>query len=187
MIKTYMKYPLVLSFLFLTLFSCVEPEVTPEAVDPVFPTEEITKTVLAGETVELSFETNQKWKVSVSGEGSGNMFWIDDSGMKRTSLSSSETGTQKVEIVFSSAEEFDIKRVCEVILEMGGQSKRIASLSRLPKTRTTEFYVGIPEELDFKKTSGRYQFAAEIAAECALSTFEGVPTYTLPVKVVTNL
>lgn len=186
MIKTYMKYPLVLSFLFLTLFSCVEPEVTPEAVDPVFPTEEITKTVLAGETVELSFETNQKWKVSVSGEGSGNMFWIDDSGMKRTSLSSSETGTQKVEIVFSSAEEFDIKRVCEVILEMGGQSKKIASLSRLPKTRTTEFYVGIPEELDFKKVSGRYQFAPEIAAECALSTFEGVPTYTLPVKVVTN-
>lgn len=168
------------------LFSCVQPEVEPDPIAPVFPSEEIQKTILAGESVEVSFEANQEWKVSVSGEGSGNMFWLNDEGMKRTSISSSKTGSQKVEVVFSEVEEFDRKRTCEVNLEMAGQEKRIAVINRLPKTRTTEFYVGEADEIDFKKSSGRYVFSQTSVKEGELVTFEGLVTYTLPVKVVTN-
>ena len=168
------------------LFSCVQPEVEPDPIAPVFPSEEVQKTVLAGESVEISFDANQDWKVSVSGEGSGNMFWLNDNGMKRTSIASSKTGSQKVEVMFSEVEEFDRKRTCEVNLEMAGQEKRIAVINRLPKERTTEIYVGEADEMDFKKTSGRFVFGQAAVKSGELMTFEGLVTYSLPIKVVAN-
>ena len=69
---------------------------------------------------------------------------------------------------------------------MAKQEKRIATISRLPKERTTEIYTGEADEIEFKKTSGRYVFGQTPVKSGELMTFEGLVTYTLPVKVVAN-
>lgn len=163
-----------------------EEEKGPEKVDPVFPTEVINETVAAGQSVELRFEPNMSWKIEISGDGRGNMFWLDDEGMKATHISSEETGPQVVTIVFSEDEEFDKNRICEVTLEMGGDSKKIATYTRPSLSRTFEVYAGVPGEFEFNKVSGAYSYTEAVVTEASLTTFPGEVTYVLPMKVVTN-
>ena len=157
-----------------------------ETVEPVFPSTVVNETVAAGESVTLSFEANLSWKVEISGEGKGNMFWLDDEGMKATSISSEATGPQVVTVVFSEDEEFDKNRVCDVTLSMGGQSKKIATYTRPSLNRTFEVYEGIVDEFGFKKTSGAYDYTEEQVQSAELITFVGSTSYELPLKVVTN-
>ncbi len=157
-----------------------------ETVDPVFPSQVINETVEAGASVELRFDANLAWKVEISGDGKGNMFWLDDAGMKKTSISSDKTGPQVVSVVFSADEEFDKNRVCEVTLTMGGESKKIATYTRLSLNRTFEVFAGVVDEFGFKKVSGAYEYGTEVVTAAELTTFEGNTTYVLPLKVVTN-
>ena len=157
-----------------------------EKVDPVFPASVVNETVAAGESVELKFEPNMEWKVEISGEGRGNMFWLDDAGMKATSISSKEIGPQVVTVVFSEDEEFDRNRVCDVTLTMGGESRKIATYTRPSLGRTFEVYAGVPGEYEFEKAAGAYTYSETVASAAALATFPGDVTYTLPLKVVTN-
>ena len=158
----------------------------PEKVDPVFPSQVINETVAAGASVELKFDANLSWKVEISGEGKGNMFWLDDAGMKKTSISSDKTGPQVVTVVFSENEEFDKNRVCEVTLSMGGESKKIATYTRPSLGRTFEVYAGVPGEFGFEKVSGAYTYSDVVATAASVETFPGEVTYVLPLKVVTN-
>ena len=174
-----LRYAAALAACFAAVSSCKKPE--PEKVEPVFPTEVINKTVEAGESVQITIEPNMAWTVTVSGDGSGNYFWIDDAGMKATSVSGKTAGTAVITVVFSEDEEFDKNRVCDVTLEMDSQSKKIATLTRPSLGRTFEIYAGIAGEYDFKEG-----FAQETFTEASLVSFPGMTEYSLPVRVVTN-
>ena len=157
-----------------------------ETVKPVFPTTVVNETVAAGQSVDLKFETNMDWKVEISGDGKGNIFWLDDAGMKATSISSKKTGPQVVTVVFSENEEFDKNRVCDVTLSMGGESKKIATYTRPSQSRTFEVYAGVPGEYEFTKEAGSYVYTDATVTSSSLVTFMGDATYALPLKVVTN-
>ena len=158
----------------------------PESAKPVFPTTIVNETVTAGQSVNLTFNANLEWKVEISGDGKGNIFWLDDAGKKATSISSKKTGSQTVTVVFSENEEFDKNRVCEVTLSMGGESKKIATYTRPSLGRTFEVYAGIPGEFEFNKVSGAYAYTEAVVSQASLATFPGDVTYVLPLKVVTN-
>ena len=188
--KTVLRYAFSILAAIAVISSCdkTQPEEHngQETQTPVFPTTTINETVKAGASVDLHFEANLKWKIEISGEGKGNMFWLDDEGMKATSISNDKTGPQVVTIVFSEDEEFDKNRVCDVTLTMGGESKKIATYTRLSLSRTFEVYAGVVDEFGFKKISGAYEYGEETVTTAELTTFEGNTTYVLPLKVVTN-
>ena len=177
--SNFWKYAVMLATCVAAVASCKKTE--PEKVEPVFPTDVITKTVAAGESVQIPFEPNMAWTVSVSGDGSGNYFWIDDDGMKATSVSGKTAGPAVITVEFSEDEEFDKNRVCDVTLKMGDQSKKIATLTRPSLGRTFEIYAGVAGEYEFTEDFGQDTFT-----EASLVTFAGIADYTLPVRVVTN-
>ena len=67
--------------------SCEESE---KIVLPVFPEEMVKKTVQAGESVEIPLSPNLDWEASITGEGAGNYFWLDDAGIKENKVSGAE-------------------------------------------------------------------------------------------------
>lgn len=184
------RYAFSLVAVLVTVMSCdnkqPDEQKEEEKVEPAFPSSLVNQTVAAGQSVDLKFEPNMEWKVEISGDGKGNIFWLDDGGMKATSISSRKTGPQVVTVVFSENEEFDRNRVCDVTLTMGGESRKIATYTRPSLNRTFEVYVGVPGELEFSKESGAYVYSDTAVKEAALLTFAGDVTYGLPVKVVTN-
>lgn len=177
--SNFLKYAAMLATCVAAVASCKKPE--PEKVEPVFPTDVINKTVAAGESVQIPIEPNMAWTVSVSGDGSGNYFWIDDAGMKATSVSGKTAGPAVITVEFSEDEEFDKNRVCDVTLKMGDQSKKIATLTRPSMGRTFEIYAGIAGDYEFTE-----DFSQSTFTEASLVSFPGVAEYTLPVRVVTN-
>ena len=168
------------------IFGACEEMEEIEKTTPVFPEDVVTRNVAAGESVELTFSPNIEWKVEISGEGSGNMFWLDDDGMKATSISGKETGELTLIIVFSETEELDNNRVCEVNLTMGGETRKIAEYTRLALGRTFDVYVGVAEEEGFKQENKAYVYGDTKVESASLATFPGTAIYTLPVKVVSN-
>ena len=179
--SNFWKYAASLAMGIMMISSCDEPAPEQKDPDPVFPTETISKTVAAGESVNININPNLAWEVSISGEGSGNYFWLDDAGMKATKISGKEAGSVTVTIEFSKDEEFDVNRVCDVTLTMAGQSKKIATITRPSLGRTFELYAGVAGEFEFTE-----EFGTEKVTEANLVTFAGVTEYTLPVRVVTN-
>ena len=177
--STILKYAFALTACLAALASCKKPD--PETKEPSFPTDVINQTVTPGESVEIAFEPNMAWVLSISGDGSGNYFWIDDAGMKSTSVSGRADGRTVVKVVFSQDEEFDKNRVCDVTLTMGSESRKIATLTRLALNRTLETYAGVPGEYEFTD-----EFSQETFTEAELVTFAGITDYTLPVRVVSN-
>lgn len=157
--------------------SCQEQ--VPIDPDPIFPETVLTKTVVAGESVEINIEPNLAWEVKISGEGSGNFFWIDDDGMKETSVSGKVAGPAVITVKFSDDNEFDVNRVCDVTLTMAGQSKKIATITRPSLGRTFELTLAVAGENGYTD-----EYASAEKAE--LKAFQGSVEYTVPVRVVTN-
>lgn len=175
------KYTCAAAILLSAMVSCEEPAPVEQTPDPVFPTTVINETVEAGGSVDITIQPNLAWVVSISGEGSGNMFWLDDDGRKKTRISGEEAGKVTLTVMFSEAEEFDVNRVCDVTLTMAGESKKIATITRPSIGRTFELYAGVAGESGFTE-----EFGSEIVSEASLKTFEGLTEYSLPVRVVTN-
>ena len=175
--KYFLQYAMTLVAGLAIFASCDKP--VQKDPDPIFPETVINKTVAAGESVQINIEPNLAWEVSISGEGSGNYFWIDDDSMKATKVSGKEAGAAVITVVFSEDEEFDVNRVCEVTLTMAGQSQKIATLTRPSLGRTFEILTAAAGDFDFTD-----EFAAAEAA--TLVTFPGMATYSVPVRVVTN-
>lgn len=182
--KKIYEYAIALASVVFMASACEETIEKP--VEPVFPEETVTQTVKAGESVELAFSPNVEWTIEVTGEGSGNMFWLDDDGMKATSISRKQTGDQVVTVVFSETEELDNNRVCEVMLTMGEETRKIAEYTRLALGRTFEIYTGVAGEEGFNKENGALAYSTAVATEGTLATFAGSTLYTLPVKVISN-
>lgn len=175
------KYATAAAIILSAMVSCEEPAPVEQTPDPIFPTTVLNETVAAGGSVDITIEPNLAWEVSISGEGSGNMFWLDDDGRKKTKISGKEAGKVTLTVMFSETEEFDINRVCDVTLTMAEESKKIATITRPSIGRTFELYVGVAGESGFTE-----EFGTEKVSEASLLTFEGLIEYSVPVRVVTN-
>ena len=162
--------------------SCLK---TQETLKPVFPENKVVKTLSAGESTDIEFEANQDWTLKVQGEGAGNYFGIIDEGIMETSVSG-KAGHQTVTVGFSADEDFDVDRVCAVVLEMGGESMEIAQLTKMRGNRVLNVYAAVVDEFDFKKNGDSYEYPEETASSLTLVTFAGKTTYSLPIKVVSN-
>lgn len=181
--KNYSKLSIACALTALFASSCIQPENPDVVVEPVFPEEVDIRTVKAGESVELSLAANLDWTLSIEGEGAGNFFWIDDDGLKESSISG-EAGEIKATIVFSETEELDNNRVCTVNLTMAEQTKKVAEYTRLALERTFEIYVGQAGEYDFARENGAYVYEKAESAE--LISFTESVRYSIPVKVISN-
>ena len=159
--------------------SCEKPEPEPVVVDPVFPETVLEENVEAGATVEVSFEANLDWELSIPA-AEQNKYWLDDAGVPASKVTG-KAGAQTVSVVFSEDVYYDANVLCEVTLKMGGQSKVIAKLTRLAINRALEVYVAEKTDWSFKTTYG-----TEKATALELTTFTGDVTYTLPIQVVAN-
>ena len=159
--------------------ACDKPEPEPVVVEPVFPETVLEENVEAGATVEVSFEANLDWELSIPA-AEQNKYWLDDAGVPASKVSG-KAGSQTVSVVFSEDVYYDANVLCEVTLTMGGQSKVIAKLTRLAINRALEVYVAEKSDWAFKTTYG-----TEKATALELTTFTGDVTYTLPIQVVAN-
>lgn len=161
--------------------SCEESE---KIVLPVFPEEMVKKTVQAGESVEIPLSPNLDWEASITGEGAGNYFWLDDAGLKENKVSGA-AGDVVLKVVFSEEEELDVNRVCTVNLSMGGQTQAVAEITRLALERSFEIHTGSADEFDFARENGAYAYGESVTA-AELITFSGNAEYAIPVKVISN-
>ena len=178
--RNILKYAAALVLGLTALVSC-DPTDPDQKDTPVFPASVLNKTVAAGESVEISIEPNMAWEVSLEGDGVMNYFWIDDSGLKAAGISGNKAEKVVFKVVFSADEEFDVNRVCDVFLAMGGQKEKIATLTRPSLNRSMDIYAGVADEEGFTEDFGTSKITS-----AELMTFTGVPTYYLPVRVVAN-
>lgn len=162
--------------------SCLK---TQETLKPVFPENKVVKTLSAGESTDIEFEANQDWTLKVQGEGAGNYFGIIDEGIMETSVSG-KAGHQTVTVGFSADEDFDVDRVCAVVLEMGGESREIALLTKMRGNRKLDIYVALIDDYGYKTSGDGYVYGEVSVPSLTLSTFVGKADYTLPIKVVSN-
>ena len=162
--------------------SCLK---TQETLKPVFPENKVVKTLSAGESTDIEFEANQDWTLKVQGDGAGNYFGVVGGGIMETSVSG-KAGHRTVTVGFSADEDFDVDRVCAVVLEMGGESMEIAQLTKMRGNRVLNVYAAVVDEFDFKKNGDSYEYPEETASSLTLVTFAGKTTYSLPIKVVSN-
>ena len=173
------KSAAVLALGLAALVACDPVEDTAK-IDPVFPAEVLEQNVEAGATVQISFDANQDWELSLPASEQ-NKFWLDDAGMPASKVSG-KAGAQTVSVIFSEDEYYDENVLCEVTLSMGGQSKVIAKLTRLAINRSLEVYVAKTNSWGGFKN----EYEATKATSLELLTFEGDPTYTLKIKVLAN-
>ena len=101
----------------------------------------VKKTVQAGESVEIPLSPNMDWEASITGEGAGNYFWLDDAGLKENKISGA-AGDVVIKVTFSENEELDVNRVCTVNLTMGGQTQAVAEITRLSLERSFDIHTG---------------------------------------------
>lgn len=163
--------------------SCLQ---TQETLKPVFPENKIQKTVEAGESVDIVFEANLDWELSLSGDGVMSYFWIDDAGTKESKIKGS-AGSQTVTVQFSDENELDNNRKCIVTLTMGGQSCEIAEIDRLKIARTVIVKVARHLETAFQKVNDNYVYDdIEEGASLKFISFPEEAEYALPIKVQSN-
>ena len=103
-----------------------------EQMRPVFP-EEVKESVESSTTVELSFEANMDWVLTVPQETIA-YFWLEDAEGNKLAKLEGTAGKQTVTIGISEEPNFDNDVVCNVTLTMGEQSSVIATYT-LPKAQ----------------------------------------------------
>ena len=103
-----------------------------EQMKPVFP-EEVKESVESSTTVELSFEANMDWVLTVPQETIA-YFWLEDAEGNKLAKLEGTAGKQTVTIGISEEPNFDNDVVCNVTLTMGEQSSVIATYT-LPKAQ----------------------------------------------------
>ena len=103
--------------------SCDPAESTP---DPVFP-DLVEKTVAAGETVELSFNANQAWTVSIPAAEAGAYFRLTD-GSTQSFAVKGEAGDHTVSVVVIGKPDFE-NHGLTVSMTMGDRTEVIAKIT----------------------------------------------------------
>ncbi|MBQ8839421.1 MAG: hypothetical protein IJ005_08895 [Bacteroidales bacterium] len=186
-----MKTNSIFKFWTAVFMTCVisgcDPEITDDAViEPVFP-ESITKSVEAGETVEISFIPNVDWSVSVPLE-SLRWFWIDNDGVTTDQIAGSATSsTVTVKIKVADDIEFDESRSCTVSMTMGDRTESIAFLTRKAADRTLDVFTAIFSDGTFATDStGIYIYNDTAAGSMEMHWSAVDADFRLPVMVDSN-
>lgn len=150
---------------------------------PVFP-ELKEYSVEPGETVELAFNANLDWELTVP-ENSVQWFWIQDGTFKLYRVKG-KAGDNVVTLGVSSTEEFDTDRSCEVTLKMGNESQVIAKLVRSSKDKTLTLYAAVVTdgEIQFKEDGSGYLYEETEAQK--LNLIWTGSDFRLPVQVDAN-
>ena len=147
------------SFLIAAAFFAVScnPDGPVENAAPQFP-ESKDYSVAPGSTLDLTFNANMDWELSVP-ENSFQWFWIQDGTFKLYRLNG-KAGDQVVAIGVSTTEEFDVDRTCDVTLKMGGKEQVIARLVRSAKEKTLAVYaaVVVDGEIQFMEDGSGYLY-----------------------------
>ena len=167
----------------LVLFAAACKENKP-VIEPVFPQMQ-TLMASAGQSVDVVFDANLDWSLTIDGEGVGTWFGIDDNGMLETKVSGTAGEDRKVTIKFSDETDFE-DRVCSVMLTMAEKSQEIAKITRLRADRKLTIYTAVADEYSFKKEGESYVYSDQAAESLELITFPGDLTYTVPVKIESN-
>ncbi len=165
----------------LLAISCKDPNV-PQT--PNFP-EKAEFIKKAGETVELSFNANLAWELSLSAPTS--QFWFLEGGVKMASWSGA-AGQQNVTIHITDVASLETDYNCEVSMTMGGQTQVVASI----KVVADEAYMKVyPAVWDDQTNAWKYDdnglvYASEASSALELKFDEDNMNYTLPAKVESN-
>ena len=184
-IKIFNSFIMLLAAGMLLFASCETENTLPsDNTVPVFPEDVVTKNVAAGEDIPLTISPNMRWTASLSGEGAGSRFWIDDDGVKVSQISG-RAGEHTVIVKFSDVDEFETLS-CDLNLTMGDQTRKIATYTRNAGNRAFNLYAAEADETTFKMQEKSYVYGTSAVKEVALATFPETCTYTLPVKIESN-
>lgn len=118
----------------LILGGCNEPE---EVITPNFP-EEVTATVMAGDTYEFTITPNMQWSLKIPTEATSHFKFIK--GASELYTLHGTAGEHNITVQVSDKEEFDVNRTCAIEMTMGGESKVILTLTRSSKERVLKVY-----------------------------------------------
>ena len=152
---------------------------------PLFP-QKVTKTAVAGEVIELSFEANYDWKATIS-QNTYTYFQLLN-GETTTNTLSGVAGKQTIKVNVAEITIFDNAPVGEVTLTMNGESAVIATISYPVTKREVEVYAPAVNEY------GAYteEFCEEaLGSDGVLKMVYGIPalgndvesTFYVPVKI----
>lgn len=173
------------SFLIVAALAAVScnPDGPVENTAPQFP-ESKDYNVAPGSTLDLNFNANMDWELSVP-ENSIQWFWIQDGTFKLYRVNG-KAGDQTVTIGVSATEEFDVDRTCDVTLKMGDREQVIAKLVRSAKEKTIALYtaVVVDGEIQFVEDGSAYLYN-EAEAESIELVWTG-SDFRLPVMIEAN-
>lgn len=160
------NYFLLMCSLFLSVAlvatSCSDED-TP-APEPSFP-EKTTQTVVAGETIELSFIANYDWTATIS-EETYTYFQLLN-GETKTNTLTGKAGEQTIRVAVADVPVYEDAPVATVTLEMNGQKQVIAELQYPLSQRQLTFYAPVESPYGGYKGGaygGEYAYAYEEAA-----------------------
>lgn len=130
-------------FRMLTGLLCVGAVMTackpdPAPVLPEFPSK-ITRTVGAGEIVNLTFSANLDWEISMNQE-EATYFSLVDGGNSVYSLRGKASEDIKVQVKVSDLKDLDNNHICVLTMKMGDQEQVVAELSLAKTERVLNVY-----------------------------------------------
>ncbi len=173
---------LLLACMAMFAVSCVDP-VEP-VITPVFPEkQEFIKN--AGEAVELSFDANLAWELSLSAPTS--QFWFFEGGVKLTSWSGA-AGKQNVTIHITDVTSLETDYNCEVSMKMGDQTQVVATIKVVADQAYLKVYPAVwdAEANTWKYDDNGLVYASEPSSILDLKFDDDNMNFTLPAKVESN-
>ena len=155
---------------------------------PTFP-KKVTKTAVAGQVIELSFEANYDWKATIS-QNTYTYFQLLN-GETTTNTVSGVAGKQTIKVNVADVTVFENAPVGEVTLTMNGVSEVIATITFPTTKREVAVYAPIVNE--YGAYSAEYSEQA-MGSDDVLKMIYGIPTlggdfestFYVPVKIVAN-
>lgn len=155
---------------------------------PSFP-KKVTKTAVAGEVIELSFEANYDWKATIS-QNTYTYFQLLN-GETTTNTLSGVAGKQTIKVNVADVTVFDNAPVGEVTLTMNGVSEVIAVITYPTTKREVSVYAPVVNE--YGAYSAEFSDVA-LGSDDVLKMVYGMPvfgsdvesTFYVPVKIVAN-
>lgn len=135
-------------FRLLTGLLCVSAVMTackpdPAPVLPEFPSK-VTRTVGAGEIVNLTFAANLDWEISMNQE-EATYFSLVDGGNSVYSLRGKASDDVKVQVKVAELKDLDNNHVCVLTMKMGEQEQVVAELTLAKTDRVINIY---PVQMD---------------------------------------
>lgn len=155
---------------------------------PSFP-KKVTKTAVAGDVIELSFEANYDWKATIS-QNTYTYFQLLN-GETTTNTLSGVAGKQTIKVNVADVTVFDNAPVGEVTLTMNGVSEVIATITYPTTKREVAVYAPVVNEYGaytdvFSETAMGGDDVLKMVYGTPVLGTDAESTFYVPVKIVTN-